>query len=639
MPFWKTKRTISAKPPEMKYNTKLISKIQPQGNLKLDDERYIKTGDGYVSCVMVYAYPPKAYDFWLSGLMNIDGVFTVIDVTTELDADAKDAINNSLNELDVRYSGTNDNITQAEAKQNYTLLKEMLDDVTSQGEVIKLIQCRLYVAGSTTQEVDARVGEIIKNLESEEYRAAVFLNETQYMYKALFQPYHEQIKEKNKRIGNPLPAFSLAGGYPFNFEQLDDPYGFYIGTSATGGPVVLDQFRKTMQRLSFDMLMAGKKGSGKSTTMKLLMELNAIIGNYIRLIDLSGEFSDIGLRLGGKIVTLNGKDGIINYLEVFKTDEDEAISFANHLSKLNTLYKYLAPTADEDDRNEFEEYVRRLYEVKGLWISDTKEAQHITGLPPEVYPTFSDLLDLVRSDLYEDIDTRHFNRNISTSRLARLEKIELTLSNLVHNYGQMFNGTTSMPNLTKEQIIIFNVQSISTLKPEIFNALLFNIMSMMFDDMIRIGVPSKEMFESGTPIYQVPKLLLMVDEAHKFINTKNPLALDYMIGIVREDRKYFTGLTLASQSVRDYNPQSGDGEAMDKLKTLFELTQYKLIMQQESNCKEILKTIFGDQITESQLKQIPRFGQGECLLSTGEELLHTFITITDQEEKLFKGGA
>lgn len=412
------------------YNAELISKIQPQGNLKLDDERYIKTGGGYITYIMVYEFPAQAYEFWLSELMNIEGVFSVLDVSTEASADAEDEMNKSLDELDVRCTTSSNNSTQIEAEQNFKLLRSMLTDIKTQGEVIKLIQCRLYVAGQTKQDVDEKVGEVIGSLESDEYRAAVFLNETEYMYKSLFQPYHEQIREKNRRVGNPLPALSLAGGYPFNFEQLDDPYGFYIGRSATGGSVVFDQFRKTLLRLSFDMLIAGKKGSGKSTTMKLLMEYNAIIGNFIRLIDQTGEFSQIARRLGGKIITLNGTDGIINYLEVFKTNEDEAISFANHLSKLNTLFKFLAPNSDEDDRNEFEEYVRRLYETKHLWIGNTKEPQHITGLPPEVYPTFSDLLDLVRSDLYEDFGTRRFNRNLSNSKLGRLEKIELTLSNL-----------------------------------------------------------------------------------------------------------------------------------------------------------------------------------------------------------------
>ena len=621
------------------FNAALISKLQPQGNLRLDDERYIKTGDGYCSCIMVYEYPAEDYDFWLERLLNIDGVYCVLDVATEEKVDAEDKIISSLNELDVRYSHAQDEGTSIDAEQHYKLLRDMLTSVKTQGEVIKLIQCRLYISGRTKAEVDERVAAVIKDLESDDYRAAVFLSETEFGFKALFQPYHEQIKERNKRVGNPLPAISLAGGYPFNFEMLDDPFGIHIGSSSTRGNIIFDQFRKTKNRLSYDTLIIGKKGSGKSTLMKLLMKNNAIIGNFIRVIDVTGEFSELAKVLGGKIVTLNGSEGIINYLEVFRTDEDEAISFANHLSKLNTFYKFMNPAADEDDRNEFEEYVRRLYEVKQLWLSNTTQPQKITGLPPQVYPTFSDLLDLVRSDLYIDKETRRINPNLSPSKWRRLESIELTLSNLVHSYGKMFDGHTSLPDLTGEQIIVYNVQSVSNFKSEIFNALLFNVMSMMLDDMIRIGAPSKKMYEDGTPIYQISKLLLMIDEAHKFINTRNPLALDYMISIMREGRKYFTGLTLASQSIRDFAPQSNDSEAVEKLKLLFELTQYKFIMQQESNCLPLMRMVFEDQLTESQLKQVPKFGQGECFLLTGEDVLHTYIEITEQEKELFKGGA
>jgi energy-coupling factor transporter ATP-binding protein EcfA2 len=636
--FWKKQKSSASSQNEKSYDPVLISKIQPQGNLKLDDERYIKTGDGYVSCIMIYEYPSQAYDFWLTDLMNIEGVYSILDVATESSADVQDAINHSLTELDVRYADASDQATRIEAKQNYQLLDDMLTAVKTQGEVIKLIQCRIYVAGRTKAQVDEKVAAIIKNLESEGFLCAVFLNETEFMYKAIFQPYSQQIKERNKRVGNPLPALSLAGGYPFNHEQLNDPYGFPIGISSTGGNIFFDQFRKTEWRLSYDSLIVGKKGSGKSTLLKLLLEYNAMIGNYVRIIDITDDFSDLVRTLGGKVITLNGKDGIINYLEVFKTDEDEAVSFSNHLSKLNSLYKFLSPNADEDDRNEFEEYVRRLYEVKGLWMSHAQEPQKITGLPPEVYPTFSDLLALIRSDLYEDSE-RHVNRNLSPSKWRRLESIELTISNLVNNYGKMFDGKTSIPNLTQEQIIAFNVQNVSTMKSEIFNALLFNILSLMQDDMIRIGVPSKKMYEDGKPVYHIPKLLLLIDEAHKFINTRNPLALDYMVETMREGRKYFTGLTLASQSIRDFDPQHDSGEATEKLKLLFELTQYKFIMQQESNCLNLMKTIFENQLTESQLKQIPRFKVGECFLSTGEDMYHTYIQITEQEKQLFKGGA
>mgnify|MGYP007002624718 CR=1 FL=1 len=56
----------------------------------------------------------------------------------------------------------------------------------------------------------------------------------------------------------------------------------------------------------------------------------------------------------------------------------------------------------------------------------------------------------------------------------------------------------------------------------------------------------------------------------------------------------------ATQSIRDVVPENISSEALHKIKTLFELTQYKFIMQQDNNSKEALKEIFAGQITESR---------------------------------------
>lgn len=619
-----------------KYDPLLIARLQPAGNLKYDDERYIKTGDGFCSCIQVYEYPGIVYDFWLTSLMSIEGVYTTVDVATQEEEEAVNNISRSLDELNNRYDEATSEGTRVEDKNNYELLHDMLSSVKTQGETIKLLLCRIYVCGRTTQEVDERVHEVIKNLEGMEYRLAVFLNETEFQYKALFSPYHTQVKQRNRRTGSPLPSISLAGGYPFNFEELDDPFGLYIGYSETGGNVIVDTFHKTKMRLSYDALLVGKKGSGKSTALKMLLENAAISGNYIRLLDKTGEFTELVQAFGGTVITMDGTQGIINYLEVFRTSENESNNFGAHLSKLNTFYKFANPSADVDERNEFEEYVRRLYEQKGLWPA--ADGRKITGLPPEDYPTFPELLQLLRQDLYFDMDARKVNKNLSPSRWKRLESIELTLSNLVNSYPLLFSGTTSIPDLTSQKIVVYNVQGISNMKPEIFNALLFNILNLMLDDMIRIGAPSKAMHEHGTPVQEIPKLLLMIDEAHEFINTRNPLALDFMIKIVREGRKYFTGLLFASQSIRDFAPES-TGEGVEKLKTLFELCQYKFIMQQDSNALDLMRKIFERELTESQFQSIPRFGQGECLLLTGEDILHTCLAPTPAELELFKGGA
>jgi diaminopimelate decarboxylase len=47
-----------------------------------------------------------------------------------------------------------------------------------------------------------------------------------------------QLQYVNKRRGKEIPALSLAGGFPFHYTQLDDPYGTYYGTTRTGGSVI-----------------------------------------------------------------------------------------------------------------------------------------------------------------------------------------------------------------------------------------------------------------------------------------------------------------------------------------------------------------------------------------------------------------
>lgn len=621
------------------YDPALLFDIQTQGNLLLTDERYVKFGSGgYAMCLEVYEFPGSVGDFWLSTVMNNDGIIAVLDIATADDEDGKikNQLDRSLSELLDQAEHANSSMELKEAEHEYGLLNELANDITAAGEVVKLIRCRLFVHGDTKQEVDAKAARLMKELNARKYSTATFLNEVEYQYKAVFTPYTMQKSMLPKRTGMPMSALTLAGGYFLNHEYLDDATGMYLGRTFTGGNVIFDLYHKDRSRASYDALVLGKKGSGKSTLLKKLMKCNAIVGNYIRVIDIAGEFVDLAEMLGGKVITLDGSSGIINYLEVFKRDENEAVSFAAHLSKLNSLYKFLSPSSGDDDRNEFEGLVRRLYEEKGLWGTSCNATQ-ITGLEPSVYPTFSELLALIRRELYSDGKVR---ADLSEARRHRLESIELTIDNLVQNYGGMFDGVTSIPDLSTEQIIVFNCQNINTIKSEVFNGMLWNILSIMLNDMINIGLPGKRAYEAGTPLADVPKLLLIIDEAHKIINTSNTIALDHMIEIVREGRKYFTGLVFASQSIRDYAPENTANENIEKIKVLFELTQYKFVMQQDPNCLNLIRNIFEGDLTEYQVQDIPRFERGECLLTiTGVDTINMSIEVTDEELALFKGGA
>ena len=91
--------------------------------------------------------------------------------------------------------------------------------------------------------------------------------------------------------------------------------------------------------------------------------------------------------------------------------------------------------------------------------------------------------------------------------------------------------------------------------------------------------------------------------------------------------------------MRDLVPESASAEFLDELKILFELTQYKFIMQQDSSSVALLRSIFGSNLSESDYEGIPRFSQGECILFDGIQSIRMRVDCNAEELSLFNGGA
>lgn len=136
---------------------------------------------------------------------------------------------------------------------------------------------------------------------------------------------------------------------------------------------------------------------------------------------------------------------------------------------------------------------------------------------------------------------------------------------------------------------------------------------------------------------------MLIDEGHRWLNTKKLQALELISVYFREARKYFASIVLASQSVRDYVPggrsESSDA-AVNQIKTLFELTQYKFIFRQNENALGIISDVFSNAFTESQLKKIPYLEQGNTILNiSGDRTLEFKVYLSAEEKRIFRGGA
>ncbi|MET1123314.1 type IV secretion system protein VirB4, partial [Priestia megaterium] len=564
------------------------------------------------------------------------------DVVSDERKQVVEAINKNMSEQNARHVNAKENIDRMDAQEQYLDMKELYRQVTN-GEVIKRIHLRIYIAEKTIPDLEKRLKEVIHHLETHNFRGSIFLNEQEYEWESLITHFDMQKKYPNKRKGKEIPALALAGGFPFHFTHLDDPYGTYQGTTRTGGSVIFDLFHKDQQRKSYNAVLMGLMGAGKSTFLKKVTTDNAIKGYKIRGFDIVGEFESLVRELGGKQIALDGSEGQINPLQVFKTHEHELNSFTQHLSKLTVFYRFIAPEAKDDELKEYEKLLRKLYIQKQLWNDEKGAINYITGLSPEAYPTFSEFLQLIRQELYADEKTREHHSNLGEYRKRRLEVIELNIENLVETYAHLFDGISTIEDFNDEQVVFFSIRHLSKLKDEIAQAQLFNVMSLLWDGMLQNGEPQLDAYTEGTLAFEdAIRYLIVIDEAHHIVNTKrgNEHALDFLTEFSREARKYFAGLIYASHLISDFVPDGSEQTAIEKIKKLFDLTQYKFIMQQDDNNLDTIQRVFKTGITDSELAEIPKLPIGDvllCIKSVKNILFH--IEIDEEEKVLYGGGA
>ncbi|MUL33923.1 VirB4 family type IV secretion system protein [Priestia megaterium] len=641
LPFGKKEKTPQEIKQKKGYNPYFVAQIQPQGGVSFK-ENLVRNGDGYSTCIHIYEYPTNVNDFWLEPIMNMPNAITTLDVVSDERKQVVEAINKNMSEQNARHVNAKENIDRMDAQEQYLDMKELYRQVTN-GEVIKRVHLRIYIAEKTIPDLEKRLKEVIHNLETHNFRGSIFLNEQEYEWESLVTHFDMQKKYPNKRKGKEIPALALAGGFPFHFTHLDDPYGTYQGTTRTGGSVIFDLFHKDQQRKSYNAVLMGLMGAGKSTFLKKVTTDNAIKGYKIRGFDIVGEFESLVRELGGKQIALDGSEGQINPLQVFKTHEHEINSFTQHLSKLTVFYRFIAPEAKDDELKEYEKLLRKLYIQKKLWNDEKGASNHITGLSPEAYPTFSEFLQLIRKELYADEKTREHHPNLGEYRKRRLELIELNIENLVETYAHLFDGISTIEDFNDEQVVFFSIRHLSKLKDEIAQAQLFNVMSLLWDGMLQNGEPQLAAYTKGTLSFEdAIRYLIVIDEAHHIVNTKkgNEHALDFLTEFSREARKYFAGLIYASHLISDFVPDGSEQTAIEKIKKLFDLTQYKFIMQQDDNNLDTIQRVFKTGITDSELDEIPKLPIGDvllCIKSVKNILFH--IEIDEEEKVLYGGGA
>lgn len=635
------KKEKKQKKPERDMN--LLNEIKPAGGITFKDVKYITTGSGYEGCIHIYRFPENIDTYWMAKVCNINGTVALVDISTDNMSEVKKNLNKSMKEQAGRRSGARDFAELYDAEKRLDEMKRMYDEINSYNEVIKLVHIRIFLADRSFEALEKKIKNIMDKLETDSgFLTTIYLNESKSEYKSMTRSYKKQKEEMFFPKGQSLTATGIAHGDPFHFSSLDDETGEFLGTTPCGGNVLLDIFQKTSTRLYYNFLAIGEMGSGKSTLLKKQFKSNAIKGNYVRTFDISGEFTILTKTLGGKVIKLDGSEGILNPLEILKAGDDENISFTRHISKVSTFYKFLVGgSVDAEEIAEFEDVLKQLYSNFGLWSDDRRNIQ-CTGLPAASYPTFTDYLNFLTESMEEMQNEKysHLEEQVVVKTLLLRDKIRKVIKNIVDTYGTLFDGHTSIDNILDEQIVTFDISTLKELKDEVFDAMIINIISLCWDNCVTNGKLMLNMLREGKiKLWDVTRFLILIDESHRWLNAKKTHALDLVSVYLREARKYFGGIGLASQRAADYVPEGSNSDAVNKLKNIFELTQYKFVFRQSSNAKKLLYQIFDGELTGTQIEKIPKLEIGQCiLLISGDKNIEFKVHLTKDEDMLFSGG-
>nr|WP_231478747.1 ATP-binding protein [Virgibacillus halodenitrificans] len=627
---------------EKGYDLEFVSRIQPQGGMNFG-EKYIKTGDSYIGCLHVYSFAEEVSALWLTSLMNIKNTVATLDLATANKVEIIKDINRSIGELTDRTETERRSTDKQDANYELINLREFARKITQGGEIVKLTHCRIYFYNFSLEELEKRIGDTRKELNGMNHKSSIFLFQTKQEWMALFRSYDQQSKLSHSRQGVPLPSTSIGGGVPFHHQDLKDPRGIYLGQTSTGGSFILDPFYSTKSRRSFNGFVLGKMGFGKSTFMKQLEEGLVAKDAFIRGFDKARDYYDLVESQGGKIIDLSGGQdkGMINPLEIFatKTDltgekVDEYGSFMQHLSKVSNMVRFLNPQITDIEITEFKGLLRNFYVKYGILAKDYieyPEKVRVTGMKPTDYPTMSEFSNFLKTVKY---------KNPTPQRVRTLEMIQIMIEEMVGQYAPLFDGHSTLENFENEQIVFFDIDGISQLDKEVFNCQLFTALTMIWNHALKNGRKMKRLLEDGKITYEdLRYFMVLLDECHNIINANNLFAVEYVVSFEREMRKFSAGVFFATQSPSEILPEGASDKSVATIKTVFELTQYKVFLNLDNSVMGRMRDVLGDSLTETEYEMLPELNQGQAIFQTSSSESYT-VTFDPENDQLarFKGG-
>ena len=567
-----------------------------------------------LSTIAISDYPLKVKNGWGGELFNIPNTKVVMRINPIEKSKAIKRIDKCILELETQEllssSVSEKNQTTLHSETMVDLLKKIQSENESLLDVSIFISCYNYGDNGYRRTIKNK----IKNLN---FKTNLLTYHQQNAFISSFVSPINKVIKFNRGIN----SVSLASFFPFIKNYIMDNEGLLLGKIKNNNhPFIFDIWKRGELYQNSNAFVIGKSGSGKTYFLKNLLINEWSNNTRIMICDPEAEYTSITRSLKGNIIDVgNAKEGILNPFQIYQilteegTNATPLVTFNTHLKTLESFFKIVLPGVANDVIEIINSLVIETYKYKGI----TEETNCI-DYKPNMFPIFSDLYNVLESKIKEEKDKFILEK-------YGLAKIHLKKF-VSGRYSDIWNNYSTLE--VSADIISFNFQSLFANKNNIVaNAQMLLIFRFIEQEIIN----AREKNRNGDNI----KTIIVVDEAHLFIDPSYPIALDFFYQMNKRIRKYKGSFIPSTQNISDWNSNE---ELRHKTSTILKNSQYSFIFKLSSPDMQDVIDIYkaGESFNKEERKAIISATTGQAFFIGSSELRDTIkINANDKTKQLF----
>ena len=372
----------------------------------------------------------------------------------------------------------------------------------------------------------------------------------------------------------------------------------------------MDFDRRAEDKTTSNILILGNSGQGKSYLLKLILTNIRESGKSIICLDPESEYIDLCANLGGCYIDFLSGEYTINPLEPKAwsdgTDEIDASTpeafkkqtrLSQHIAFLKDFFRSYKDFSDAQI-DTIEILLAKLYARFG--ITDSTD---YSKMKPTDYPIMEDFYKLCEEEFMTYDKQRKYLYTEQT-----LQEVCLGINSMcVGAESRYFNGYS---NITDDAFLVFGVKGLMDTNKRLKDAMLFNILSYMSNQLLGKGNTAAS-----------------IDELYLFLT--NMTAIEYIRNAMKRVRKKDSSIILASQNIEDFLIPT----IREFTKPLFSIPTHQFLFNAgQINPKEYMDAL---QVEPSEFELIKYPERGTCLYRCGNERYLLQVIAPDYKSALF----